>query len=533
MQNSRLVVSKIVLSTTILFASICCTVANAQDALKQEPLKQDSPKQDAPEAIWPTKQWQTSTPEDQGMASAALAGLVEFGTGYNLDSLLIVRHGKIVLDAYYAPYAADIPHAVNSVTKSVIGTLTAIALKEGSLDSVDHPVMDFFADRGIANTDDRKKAITLQHLLDMTSGIDWREPVDGRPETMIEMERSPDWVKFILDRPMSNTPGEIFNYNSGNPHLLSAILTKVTGMSTSDYAKAKLFGPLGISTWHWRQDPQGLPIGGYGLFLQPHDMAKIGYLYLRHGEWEGKALIPPAWVDKVSHATVNMNAPYFPALRYSNLFWSVPERQFYSAVGYHSQFIMVFPALDIVAVTTARDFFRLGKLALLISRAVKSETAMPSDAAGANLLAGALHEISTEKPAAVGATPEIASTISGKTYQFRRNTLNLKSLSLAITDPNPHYDLELYDKDPAQPPHRLTGPFGLDGLYRKSGPTESGVIAARGSWLNSHTFVTELLTVGAGRAPETWTLWFDGETVNVRGKDRNGRDVTLEGRLGG
>ena len=139
-----------------------------------------------------------------------------------------------MLDTYYAPYSAEIPHLINSSTKAVIGTLAAMAMKDGLLDSTDHSMLDFFADRNLTNVDDRKKAITVQHLLDMTSGIDWREPTDGRPITFFEMERSPDWTKFILDRPMSNTPGDVFNYNSGNPQLLSAILTKLTGMSAEE-----------------------------------------------------------------------------------------------------------------------------------------------------------------------------------------------------------------------------------------------------------------------------------------------------------
>jgi len=121
-----------------------------------------------------------------------------------LDSLLVVRHGRIVAEAYYAPYAPDIPHTINSCTKAVISTLTAIAWKDGLLDSPSHRVLDFFDRR---NLDDRKEAITVQSLLDMTSGIAWTEPLDGRPDSAIEMERSPDWVKFILDRPMSNAPG--------------------------------------------------------------------------------------------------------------------------------------------------------------------------------------------------------------------------------------------------------------------------------------------------------------------------------------
>jgi CubicO group peptidase (beta-lactamase class C family) len=393
MQHYQFAASRIVLSTFILVTSICCCVA--------------AHTQGGAGVVWPTKEWRTSTPEEQGMDSAALARLLDFGTTRSLDSLLIARHGRIVLDAYYAPYAADIPHVINSATKAVTGTLTAIAYKDGLLDSPNHPALDFFGYRSVAldflggrsitDFDDRRKAkaITVQSLLDMTSGIDWSEPLNGRPNNYIEMLRSPDWIKFILDRPMSSTPGDVFNYNSGNPHLVSAILTKLTGMSASDYAKAKLFGPLGISTWNWPHDPQGVSNGGAALVMLPRDMAKIGYLYLRNGEWEDKQLLPPAWIEKVSHPTVNMNLPGEPDLRYSNFFWALPNKQVYMAVGYHCQLIMVFPKLDIVAVTTARDFCPLGKLVDYISSAAKSEEALPSDPAGADLLADKIREIST------------------------------------------------------------------------------------------------------------------------------------------
>jgi CubicO group peptidase (beta-lactamase class C family) len=145
------------------------------------------------------------------------------------------------------------------------------------------------------------------------------------------MVRSPDWVKFILDRPMSSTPGETFHYNSGNAHLLSAILTKLTGNSGQEYAKAKLFGPLGITDVIWRHDPQGITSGPFGLFLLPRDMAKIGYLYRRNGEWEGKQLLTPAWIDKIAHATIDMHGE--PGDRYSNLFWALPDKHVYMAVG--------------------------------------------------------------------------------------------------------------------------------------------------------------------------------------------------------
>jgi CubicO group peptidase (beta-lactamase class C family) len=505
---------------SIVVASISCGAADAQGVT---------------ESIWPTRQWQTSTPEAQGMDSAALARLLDFGTGRSFDSLLLVRHGRIVLDAYYAPYTAEIPHAINSATKAVIGTLTAIATKDGLIDNLDHPMLDFFAGRNIANLDERKKAITLQQLLDMTSGIDWQEPVDGRPVSMFDMERSPDWVKFILDRPMSNPPGEIFNYNSGNSHLLSAILNRLTGMSASDYAKAKLFGPLGISAWNWRRDPQGVSTGGYGLALQPRDMAKIGYLYLRGGQWEDKALVPKAWAEKADHATVNMNAAFEPELRYSNFFWALPNKHVYMAVGYHCQVIMVFPELDIVAAMTARDFCPFGRTADYISGAVKSETALAANPAAADLLASKIRDISTEKPTEIGVTPEIASAIAGKTYKFPRTelTLTVKSLSLTLADPQPRYELEIYRRDPALPPLRFSSPIGLDGLYRKGEPTAFSVAAAKGNWLDGHRFAFQLLMLGLGAEVQKWTLSFDGEKLNVRGKDGDGREVSIDSEPGG
>jgi CubicO group peptidase (beta-lactamase class C family) len=166
---------------------------------------------------WPTKDWELSTPEAQGMDSAALARLVDFVGIRRQDSLLVVRHGKIVVDAYYAPYVPNIRHDLRSVTKSFIGTLTAIEVQEGFLDSVDHPIVDLFADKHISNLDDAKKAMTVQNMLDMTSGIAWQERAYTPDETIMRMYQSPDRTEFVLSQPMSNPPGKRFYYNGGNP----------------------------------------------------------------------------------------------------------------------------------------------------------------------------------------------------------------------------------------------------------------------------------------------------------------------------
>ncbi len=246
---------------------------------------------------WPTESWPVSTPEEQGMDSAQLARLVETVGSFRQDSLLIVRHGRIVADAYYSPFAPGISHDQRSVTKSVVGTLTAIQLQKGMLDSVDQRVMDLFADRKIANLDDRKKAMTVQSLLDMTSGMDWTEKFYTPDETLMQMFRSPNRSAFVLDRPMADEPGTTFNYGGGNPYLLSALINQKSGTNAQDFAIKELFGPLGIRSATWgNNDVQGITDGQSGLFLTPHDMARFGYLYLRNGQWEGKQIIPSSWV---------------------------------------------------------------------------------------------------------------------------------------------------------------------------------------------------------------------------------------------
>jgi CubicO group peptidase (beta-lactamase class C family) len=245
---------------------------------------------DASESVWPTKEWLTSTPEEQGMDSAALAKLVGYGASNYFDSLLVVRHGRIVTEATYAPYTGDIPHNIFSSTKAVTGTLLGMVYKDGLLDRLDHPMLDFFADRHVANVDDRKKAITVQNLLDMTSGLDWDQGFQGgKEQSQYDLYRSSNWTQFILDRPMAHPPGEVYNYSNGNPDLVSAIITRLTGKLAEDYAREKLFAPLGIVDWHRDRDPQGLTIGEGMLYLLTRDAAKIGYFYLHHGEWGGSA----------------------------------------------------------------------------------------------------------------------------------------------------------------------------------------------------------------------------------------------------
>ena len=332
------------------------------------------------------------------MDSASLARLIETVGIYKQDSLTIIRHGKIVADAYYAPYIAGVSHDLRSVTKSVVGTLTAILLQKGSLDSVDHPVMDLFSDKEIRWADDRKRAMTVQNLLDMTSGIEWVEKAYTPDETIMKMSRSPDRTAFLLSQPMVGAPGAIFNYNGGNPYLLSALITERSGQNAFDFAKKELFEPLGIKSAKWGSiDAQGVTNRAAGLFLSPHDMARIGYLYLHNGMWDGRQIIPSSWVDRSMAGPVKATSGF----HYGNLWWSYPDKGAYLARGRHSQLILVLPELDVVAVMTGilpDNDYSASRLIDDIFNAVKSDGPLPADPTATALLTNAIGQAATEKP---------------------------------------------------------------------------------------------------------------------------------------
>jgi CubicO group peptidase (beta-lactamase class C family) len=476
--------------------------------------------------LWPTKSWPTSSPEEQGMDSASLARLIESVGSHKQDSLTIIRHGRIVADVYYAPYVAGISHDLRSVTKSIVSTLTAIQLQKGDLDSVDHPVVDLFSDKQIQNVDDRKKAMTVQSLLDMTSGIEWVEKAYVPGESIMKMYDSADRTAFVLNQPMADAPGAQFNYDGGNPYLLSALISRKSGKNAFDFAKQELFEPLGIKSAKWgKVDEQGVTDGEAGLFLSPHDMARIGYLYLHNGQWEGKQLISPSWVERAKSGPVT--ATY--GLHYGNLWWSYPEKGAYMARGRHSQLILVIPRLDVVAVVTGAlrdtEFYSASELIDDISNAVKSDSPLPDNPIAKALLTNAIRQAATEKSSAIGGTPELAKTVSGKVYTFFDNRLRLKSFTLNFYDSDSSWVITTYTDGGNG---RRTGLVGLDGAYRRSPPAAYGINAARGSWTSEHTFVMERRVLGHSET-QSWALTFDGNKVTVNFENTDGVKAELHG----
>ena len=307
---------------------------------------------------WPTQGWSTAAPETQGMDSGLLAQVLAYveETGLPLHSLLVIRHGVIVSETYFPDYRVETLHELYSVTKSFTATLVGMALDRGELQGVDQPVLEFLPEIEFSNLDAGKEAMTLEDLLTMTSGLDW---VEG-DASYRAMYTSRDWAKMVLDLPMNADPGSEFLYCSGCSHVLSAVFTEETGESLKDFAQANLFKPLGIKKFIWGNDAQGNSIGGWGLSLAPRDMAKLGYLYLHQGQWDGKQVVSKEWVKAATQIQVTTEGED----GYGYQWWVFPELGGYAALGLYGQTVFVAPEQDLIVVTTAGaqnhdDIFRL------------------------------------------------------------------------------------------------------------------------------------------------------------------------------
>ncbi len=298
---------------------------------------------------WPTDGWRTASPASQGMDAALLdeADRQVRATLPDLSALLVVRGGRLVFERYYNGQDADEPINVRSITKSVTGALVGIALADGDLENLDQTIGELIPDRILPDADPLTPTITLRHLLTMTSG--WAWDIHSDYATIIA---SDDWVDLTLSLPVAYQPGTYYAYNTGGSHLLSVILEEVTGQDPADYAAERLFTPLGIEPGDWQRSPQGETVGGFGLELTPRDMAKFGYLYLNHGEWDGEQIVP---ADYVQAATTYQSAGDSTGLASYGYQWWVTVTyaagyDAYFALGYGGQFIYVVPALDLVVV---------------------------------------------------------------------------------------------------------------------------------------------------------------------------------------
>lgn len=308
-----------------------------------------------------------STPDLAGNATRIISK-IDSGEYSNIHSFLAWKEGEVIGEKHWDGWNSDRPHTLQSATKSITGLLVGIAIKEGFIPDETRTVLSFFADDdSIRHIDEHKRALTIEDLLTMRAGMDWVEyPYAESHLAQMNSERN-EWTRFVLNRPMKESPGRQYAYNSGATILLAGILREVTGMSVQEFSRRYLFEPLGITSaeW-WFTDNTNLPHTGGGLNMSAGDMLRLGRLVLRCGEWNGRQILGCDFIQKLYRNYLSESLPELAGYsRGYSLLWHVfpldpdPDttisgsgNTFIAAWGAHGQWIMVFPTYDMVLIFT-------------------------------------------------------------------------------------------------------------------------------------------------------------------------------------
>ena len=284
-----------------------------------------------------------ATPERQGISSdlfAALLRELDASKDTEMHHFMALRHGKVICECNFAPYPKGMWHITHSMCKSITGMAIGMLIEEGKL-KLDENIYDIFPDHINAFSKIFRPVITVENLLTMTSGVTFNESgiVSGN-----------DWLGSFLNASVNGKPGTEFQYNSLNTYVLSAIVTKRTGETLTEYLTPRLFGPLGITKYYWETCPKGITKGGWGLFLCAEDMAKLGQLYLQRGKWNGQQLVSEYWIEiSTARHLKTQNDTY----GYGYQLWMEQRPGSFEYNGMLGQNVIIYPDMDMVLVTNA------------------------------------------------------------------------------------------------------------------------------------------------------------------------------------
>ena len=284
-----------------------------------------------------------ATPESQGISSdlfAALLRELDASKDTDMHHFMALRHGKVICECNFAPYPKGMWHITHSMCKSITGMAIGMLIEEEKL-KLDENIYDIFPDHINAFSKIFRPVITVENLLTMTSGVTFNESgiVSGN-----------DWLGSFLNASVNGKPGTEFQYNSLNTYVLSAIVTKRTGETLTEYLTPRLFGPLGITKYYWETCPKGITKGGWGLFLCAEDMAKLGQLYLQRGKWNGQQLVSEYWIEiSTARHLKTQNDTY----GYGYQLWMEQRPGSFEYNGMLGQNVIIYPDMDMVLVTNA------------------------------------------------------------------------------------------------------------------------------------------------------------------------------------
>jgi CubicO group peptidase (beta-lactamase class C family) len=454
-----------------------------------------------------------STPEAEGLSSAGVLALVEAldsGSVGEIHSMMLLRHGKVVAEGWWAPYAPEDIHVLYSVSKSFNATAVGLAVDEGLL-AVDDLLVPYFADLAPAAVDPELAAMRIRHLLTMSTGhtsdsIDaMRQRSDGQ------------WMRSFLEGDVQQTPGSNFLYNSGAAYMLGALVQRVTGVTVEEYLRPRLFEPLGVTAELWGKSEEGVNLTDGGLSVRTEDLAKLGQLYLQGGVWNGEQVVSAAWAAdatarQVSSGEGTGNWNY----GYGYQFWQ--SRVGYRADGSLGQFSFVLPEQDIVLAITSGTNDTDGVMNAVWDNLLPAVLgdAQPENTAAFGALGGRLAALSLAVPEGLATSP-LAAGVSGSRYVTASNPQGISAVSLDFSGASPVLLIE-----DADGPHSITVGMG-EWARQRTGfkkrinelfDTPDQGLAARGAWSADDTFVARL-TFNETPYTATATFKFEGEQVRV------------------
>ncbi len=431
----------------------------------------------------PDNDWPESSPEQQGMDSVKLSELFKAvqNQEINIHSILIARHGYLIFESYFHPFDRESLHEIYSCTKSVTSAAVGIAAQEGLVNDLDTPLYTYFPDLELDDAD--KKSINIRHLLTMTSGLEWMEPLRSGLNDEWAMTTSQQPAQYFLERPLADPPGSLFNYNTGGSHMLALLLQRVSGEDTAAYTSRWLFSPLNIQQFTWQQDEQGNSLGGRGLALRSRDLLKFGQLYLQQGVWSGKQILASEWVKESTRPWIDTRSGIFYGYQ-----WWVRQNGVYQALGWGGQQVIVFPEQDMVVVVTAglrnaawNSYDML--LDQYILPAVQSDQPLPVNPNAEQTLKTQIESTAHPPTQTAAALPALAQQISGQTYLNLNGSQGWSTFTFHFEQPDEaRLDLA-YDNDD------LSLRVGLDGLYRVNATPHNGPLALQAYWQDANTLV--------------------------------------------
>lgn len=438
------------------------------------------------------------TPESQGITSAALIGFVEEieKNITELHSFMLLRHGAVVAEGWWSPYAPDRPHMLFSLSKSFTSTAVGLAVAEGRLSVID-PVISFFPEDTPAEVSENLRMMRVKQLLSMSTG--------HAEDTTDRMTQAPDgnWVKAFLALPVEYKPGTHFVYNSGASYMLAAIVQKLTGMMLLDYLQPRLFDPLGISGATWEVSQQGINMGGWGLKITTEDIARFGQLYLQKGKWNGKQILPEAWVAEASMRQVsngcNPDSDWDQGYGYQ--FWRC-RHNLYRGDGAFGQYCIVMPEQDAVLAITSGTSDMQAVMNVAWERLLPEFGPAPVPRAASvgaaleNKLAGlALH------PPKGKASSAVATQVMGKPYKMEANDLKIESVSFDFQDGKCVFHIRGAEGPGSPAVLRMSGVMG-----------EHSIVCGSGEWCEG---MTGLLSQGEQQPVFASGVWTAEDTYMI------------------